>query len=108
MSVYTMVGSAASGAVVSSSASESESVSALSVVSSASGSATASGTESTFYGDLTGADGGHTHMGCYVDERGGRMLRGDSTSSSKMTPAKCRAFCSTRSHDVFNLQYGTE
>lgn len=116
MSVYTMEGSAggepttSTGEVSSSTSGSATTVSFSTVSSSASGSgsASASGTESSFYGDLTSDDGEHRHMGCYVDARSGRMLRGDSTSSSKMTPARCNAFCSARGHGVFNLQYGTE
>lgn len=119
MSVYTKVGSAGadgepttppvSSSAPGSAVAPSSSTSAP-AISSASGYATTSGTTgSSFYADLASEDGGeHRHMGCYIDARSGRMLRGDSTSSGNMTPARCSKFCSERGHDVFNLQFGTE
>lgn len=108
LSVYTIV-VATGGTVFSSSGSESVPVSAVTAYSSASGSGSTPGDALSFYDNLTSADGGeYRHMGCYVDERSARIMRGDSTSSGNMIPARCNAFCSDRGHNVFNLQYGTE
>lgn len=110
MSVYTMVGGSPGVAVASSSGTGSEVASSFtaSALSTASAYASTEGNGSGFVGGLTSADGAHEHVGCFVDFRSGRMLRGDSTASSNMTPSRCRAFCSDGGHDVFNLQYGTE
>eukprot|EP00752_Nemacystus_decipiens_P008421 g7527.t1 len=114
MSVYTMVGSASAGGVAVSSTSSSGSGSLVmssftaSAITSASAYASTEGNGSSFYDDLTSADGAHEHKGCYVDFKSGRMLRGGSTASSNMTPSRCNAFCSEGGHEVFNLQYGNE
>lgn len=110
MSVYTMVGSPDVVAVSSSSGTGSSLATppiTASAASSASAYVSTEGNGSSFYDDMASA-GAHEHVGCFVDSRSGRMLRGDSTKSSNMTPSRCSAFCSEGGHDAFNLQYGTE